>query len=117
MGFRQSSNMSRSTDQQHQTMAMKRDLREDTADLHARIDRLTLLNEALWTLLQEASNLTDQHLINRIKDLDESDGHSDGVFKPPAFRCNKCDAAVGHGRRTCMFCGVEANGRSPFRTI
>lgn len=96
---------------------MHRDLREDTADLHARIDRLTLVNEALWTLLKEASNLTEQHLINRVKELDESDGHSDGVFKPAASRCIKCEAAIGHGRRTCMFCGAEATERSSFRSV
>jgi len=117
MVFRQSGRMSRSSDNHHQQLEMRRDLREGTADLHARIDRLTMVNEALWTLLQEASNLTDEHLINRIGELDESDGKSDGVFKPAALRCNKCDAAVGHGRRTCMFCGAEATARSPFRSV
>ncbi|MFW2384003.1 MAG: hypothetical protein ACN4GZ_19785 [Acidimicrobiales bacterium] len=109
--------MSRASENHHQQLEMRRDLREDTADLHARIDRLTLVNEALWTLLQEASNLTDQHLVARIEELDESDGTSDGVFKPAASRCHKCDAAVGHGRRTCMFCGTEATARSPFRSV
>jgi hypothetical protein len=109
--------MSRPIDNHHQQLEMRRNLREDTADLHARIDRLTLVNEALWTLLQEASNLTDEHLANRIKELDESDGSADGSFKPAASRCQKCDAAVGHGRRTCMFCGSEATTRSPFRSV
>jgi heme oxygenase len=117
MRFKQTARMSRPINNHHQQIEMRRDLREDTADLHARIDRLTLVNEALWTLLQEASNLTDQHLINRIQQLDASDGKPDGVFKPAASRCQKCDAAVGHGRRTCMFCGTEADSRSPFRSV
>ena len=109
--------MSPPINHQHQQVEMQRDLREDTADLHARIDRLTLVNEALWTLLKEASNLTEEHLTNRVRELDESDGQGDGVFKPPAHRCTNCDAAVGHGRRTCMFCGAEATERSAFRSV
>jgi hypothetical protein len=117
MRFNQTARMTRPVDNHHKELEMRRDLREDTADLHARIDRLTLVNEALWSLLQEASNLTDEHLVDRIHELDESDGNSDGVFRPAASRCYKCDAAVGHGRRTCMFCGAEASGRSPFRSV
>ena len=109
--------MSLPVNHQHQQVEMRRDLREDTADLHARIDRLTLVNEAIWTLLKEASNLTEQHLVDRVKELDESDGQGDGVFRPAAHRCTKCEAAVGHGRRTCMFCGAEATERSAFRSV
>ncbi len=113
---RAASNQRRKTDN-HEELAGRRAVRESTADLNARIDRLTLVNEAIWSLLQEASNLTDEHLAARVKELDESDGQVDGTYKPAPSRCGECDAAIGRGRRNCLFCGASAVGNSPFRSV
>jgi len=117
ISFDRSARNQRQKSDNHAELSGRRAVRESTADLNARIDRLTLVNEAMWSLLQDASNMTDAHLAERVAQLDESDGHTDGSYKPAPSRCGECDAAIGRGRRNCLFCGESAMGNSPFRSV
>lgn len=90
----------------------------EVADLEARLDRLVLVVEALWSLLAE-SGYTNEQLAERIRTLDAADGSADGRLTPRPVPCRSCGAMVEPGRATCAFCGapVAAPPGSPVSTV
>lgn len=89
---------------------------QDLADVDERIDRLTLLTEAVWSLLLERTDLTEADLIRRVDELDASDGQRDGRRIRGAATC-ECGAKVNPKAEVCMFCGAVAPDRSGFAAI
>jgi hypothetical protein len=89
------------------------------AKIHAlddRIDRLMLVVESMWSLLEEGGYTTDQ-LIERIKELDGSDGAPDGHGAKSAGRCAECGAMLGRGLVNCQFCGHPTGIADPFGQV
>ena len=74
-------------------------------DLEIRMDRMLLVIDAMWSLMRE-NGLQDEDLINRIREIDESDGTADGRRTPKPVRCNSCQSMVEPGRANCAFCGA-----------
>lgn len=74
--------------------------------LDERIDRMLLVIEALWSLLKE-QGLTDEQLAARIRELDESDGSTDGRRVAPPITCRSCQSKVPAGLVRCQICGTE----------
>ena len=90
--------------------------RDEVAALHDRIDRLVLLNEAIWQLLAEALEMTDDQLDRRVVKLDGDDGTADGRRTRGPIRC-QCGAMVNARVGQCQFCGEAAPVRSSFDAI
>jgi hypothetical protein len=84
--------------------------------LDDRIDRLVLVVQAIWELLQQ-SGLTEEQLEAKIKELDLRDGHEDGMMTRTASECRHCGAAVPPGRSTCQFCGSDIGDHDPFAEV
>ena len=86
-------------------------------DLSDRVDRLTMVIQALWELLRE-SGLTDEQLVAKIVELDKSDDVLDDTARPSSSRCPQCGAAVTSAEDHCQFCGHQM-GRpaNPFARI
>lgn len=82
-------------------------------DLVERVDRLTLVVEAMWSML-EADGHTEDELQARISELDASDGSEDGVNIARPRTCPNCNAKVGARMSTCQFCGVDIGEADPF---
>lgn len=82
-------------------------------DLDDRIDRLTLVIQAMWSLLEE-QGMTPEQLQARVLELDESDGQIDGKVTSAAKTCPECGAKVSPGVGKCQFCGHEMGDPSPF---
>lgn len=75
--------------------------------LEARCDRLAMLCEAMWTLLRDQLKLTDVQLLDRINDIDMTDGRLDGkVKRGHAITCHKCDRNVSRKFAKCIYCGA-----------
>lgn len=85
-------------------------------DMGDRIDRLVLVVEAMWSLMEDAG-MTEGDLASRIEELDGIDGHVDGKKLTPARICPECEAAVGRGSGHCQFCGHELGEASPFSGV
>jgi hypothetical protein len=82
--------------------------------LEARCDRLAVLCEAMWTLLRDQLNLTDEQLLDRINEVDLTDGRLDGkVERGSAITCHKCNRNVARKFAKCMYCG-EPLAHDPF---
>ena len=82
-----------------------------------RLDRLALLCEAMWELLTEHTELTDDDLAAMVLDLDESDGRQNFRRQRVAQPCPSCDAMIPPARVRCQFCGEPAALRSLFDIV
>lgn len=75
--------------------------------LEARCDRLAMLCEAMWTMLRDQLKLTDEQLLDRINEIDLTDGRLDGkVERGRAIICQKCGRNVSRKFSKCFYCGA-----------
>lgn len=96
--------------------AAARTAESEARGLSERIERLSLVNEALWSLLREKLGLTEEQLADRVREVDLSDGQLDGRVRHPAVPCPKCGRTVSRRRDRCLYCGA-ALGSPPFSTF
>lgn len=94
-----------------------RSARNAAASLEERFEKLLLVSQAMWTLLQERTGLTEDDLMQRVTDLDMQDGQRDGKVTKQVVKCRKCNSAVSHQFNRCLFCGEPYEGGSAFSTV
>lgn len=82
-----------------------------------RLDKLSLICEAMWSLVQERTGLTERDLLERVTELDLKDGVLDGKYTKPAVDCPKCSSKMCRKFNRCLFCGEEYTEGSPFDTV
>lgn len=75
--------------------------------LEARLDTAMLACEAMWQILSEKLDVTEEELLQRIEALDRSDGRRDGRVRKPPVTCPRCERTISRKRPTCMYCGEE----------
>jgi len=80
--------------------------KRDVQDLDNRVDKLTLACMAMWELLKEKTGLTEEDLMERIRQIDLSDGRADGKVQKQISRCPKCDHVMSARHQKCMYCGA-----------
>ncbi|MBW3637430.1 MAG: hypothetical protein KY445_13360 [Armatimonadetes bacterium] len=80
---------------------------ERVADLEERLDKMALLNLALWGLLQEKLGVTDEELMRRVEELDLRDGQLDGRIARAPIDCPDCHRPLHQRHRRCLYCGFE----------
>lgn len=85
--------------------------------LEQRMDQMLLVVQAMWTLVQEKTGLTDAELLARVTGLDSHDGATDGRVSKPPVKCAKCGAAVARKFNRCLFCGEPYAAGSAFDTV
>lgn len=76
---------------------------EGMDDLRHRLDYLTLVTEALWSFLLDHGH-TEAELLDRINEIDLSDGRLDHRHVH-LVACANCGAAVTTDH--CQFCGTH----------
>ncbi len=90
--------------------------RNDVYELHDRIDRLTLVVGAMWSLLEEHGYSGDD-LIARMQELDAGDGDPDGRVSPGSAPCVQCGAMVAGDQASCQFCGMVNPHTDPLSAV
>ena len=73
-------------------------------DLQSQLDRALMACEAMWTILRDKLNVTDLDLLNRINEIDLSDGKLDGKVNKSAVACPKCGRTMARRFKKCMYC-------------
>ena len=82
--------------------------------LSQRVDQLTLINMALWSLIQERTGLTDDDLQRRMQEIDLADGQADGKVGSQLQLCPHCNKTLSQRHQRCIYCGFEPNPSDPF---
>lgn len=77
------------------------------ADLEERLDKMSLLNLALWSILKEKLGVTDAELTKRVEELDLQDGKLDGRIQSTPVDCPTCQRPLHQRHRRCLYCGFE----------
>ena len=89
----------------------------DWNETNERLEQLLLVCAAMWELLSEKTNLTENDLITRIAELDARDGVADGKLTYTPVKCPKCQRTIFPKQRRCLYCGAERVIDSVFKTI
>ncbi len=76
-------------------------------DVEQRLEKLTLITMAMWSLLQQETNLTEEDLMERVRQIDLMDGRSDGRITPQIARCSQCNRVMNPRHSRCLYCGQE----------
>lgn len=75
-------------------------------EVEAKCDRALLVCEALWTILRDKLGVTEEDLVQRVNDLDLTDGRLDGkVRKSKAHSCPSCGRTIAKRFPKCIYCG------------
>jgi hypothetical protein len=87
----------------------------ETADIRRSLDTLILASNAMWELVKERDGLTDQMLLDRMRQIDLRDGHADGKITNTPATCPKCARVTSARSGRCIFCGAALPDQpSPF---
>ncbi len=84
-----------------------RDVGRDLHWLIDRVDRMALLFVAALSLLKEKTGITDREFLDRVRQLDLTDGKADGKIRGKPARCPKCGAVMSSRHHRCMWCGEK----------
>ncbi|GMW00980.1 MAG: hypothetical protein AMXMBFR84_21170 [Candidatus Hydrogenedentota bacterium] len=76
-------------------------------ELQHQVQRLMLLNQALWELLREKLNVTDAELEQKAAEIDLRDGVQDGRLTEVGMRCPSCNRVSNSKHWKCLYCGQE----------
>ena len=81
--------------------------------LETRCDRALLVCEALWTIMRDKLGVSEDELVNRVNEIDLSDGQLDGKVRRPSWSCPKCHRTIPRRFAKCMYCGQPIQ-KDPF---
>lgn len=76
-------------------------------ELEERVDRLTMICLAMWTLLKESGKFKDSDLVDLVREVDLTDGQLDGKYRVAMADCAACKRRVAARHRRCIYCGTE----------
>ncbi len=86
----------------------------DVQNLQAQVDRLTLINIAMWTLLRDKLGVNDEDLRQRVEAVDLSDGRLDGKIRGTVRKCSACNRTVSTKHARCLYCGHASEEGSEY---
>jgi len=78
--------------------------------LEQSIDKLVLINLAMWNLLKTKAGLTEADLMKEMERIDLQDGVADGRITPSAQQCPKCGRTISTRHQRCLYCGQATGG-------
>lgn len=74
--------------------------------LRNEIERVLMINQALWEIIKETNNLDKDYLFKKVIEIDARDGKVDGkVSKSPPKHCSKCNQVLPKDKPFCFYCG------------
>ncbi len=89
----------------------------DRRHLEDRLERLALICMGMWSLLQSATDLTEEDLLRCVKEIDLMDGVADGKITHQVCRCGRCDRPMSSRHTRCIYCGSDHLVASAFDSV
>ncbi len=81
--------------------------RHQMRDLTDRLDKLLLVNMAMWELLKDRTELTEEDLMTKVQQIDLRDGRADGKISKTVAKCPKCGRTMSPRHKKCLYCGAS----------
>ena len=79
-----------------------------------RLDQLTLVCMAMWSLLREKTGLSEEDLMARVKLIDLADGQEDGKVRTQVVQCPSCNRTMSRRHDNCIYCGAAKPNATAF---
>lgn len=91
----------------------------DAGLLQVRFDRLLKVTEALWSLVLEISDLTEEDLMRKVHEINQQERaqEKEGETKVAVMKCRQCGKVVSRKLCKCQYCGADYVGQTAFETI
>ncbi len=71
--------------------------------LNAKVEKLTVITQALWEIVQQTSGIDETDLSRRVQEMTSPKK----VKKETKLRCVRCGMAVSSNNPKCIYCGGE----------
>lgn len=84
------------------------------ANVQRQVDRLSLACQALWEILRERTDITEEDLESKMLEIDGRDGSLDGKVAPQVLDCPSCGRKTSSRRNTCVMCGAPIKSPHAF---
>ena len=75
--------------------------------LDERVDKLVLACMAMWELLKDRTELTEEDLMAKVQEVDLRDGQADGKVSKTVAKCPKCGRTMSPRHKKCLYCGAS----------
>ena len=85
--------------------------------LDRKVEKMALINQAMWEILRERINGSDELILEKMHEIDLRDGVQDGKMTRSATKCKSCGRAVNKTTRKCIYCEKEIANEEVFRKI
>ena len=79
--------------------------RIDLEHLTLKSEKTALISQALWELVREHTDLTEEDIEKKIEEIDMRNGKIDGRIVPEIFECPTCNRKVNSRQSMCIYCG------------
>ncbi len=86
-------------------------------EISDRLDKLSLVCLSMWSLLLEHTDLREEDLMRRVREIDLQDGVADGKVTKQIQKCGKCGRTMSPKHNKCLYCGAEDLKLSAFDEI
>jgi len=84
-------------------------------ELTWKVNKLTLVNHALFELLEEKFGLTEAELMAKMTEIDLRDDHMNGRAPvATSISCEACGKTYSKRHNHCLYCGHINTSGSPF---
>jgi len=90
---------------------------QQVRELEARIDKLSMINMALWEIIKEETQKQDEDLFTMVQDIDLRDGRLNGKVNKQINKCHKCGRTMSKRHQRCLYCGSPALDPDVFESI
>ena len=84
-----------------------RDAQDLFLQMDKRMNRLSLLCQAMWEMLRERAEFTEDQLAAKVLEVDLRDGHGDSRINTQIHDCPSCGRKTNSKRLVCVICGAE----------
>ena len=85
--------------------------------LEQKVDKLALICRAMWELISESNNVSEEILFDKIREIDLLDGQLDGKMTVTPKKCPRCGRVMSRRHYRCLYCGTQERPDTPFELL